>query len=475
MLFSSVEFLFVYLPFVLAVFTWLNRKNDGSSAVAFLGIASIFFYAWWDFRYVVLLGASIGWNWYIGRMLMLSPSRRVLTVGIAADLALLGYFKYANFFASVATDVSGWDMQLQQIVIPLGISFFTFTQIAFLVDAYKGKVIEKGVLNYILFVTFFPHLIAGPVLHHKEMMPQFAHIQGKRADPGMMANGLFLLTVGLFKKLIIADNLASYVDPAFANVGILQIMDAWTAAVGYSLQLYFDFSAYSEMAMGIGMLFGVSLPINFNSPYRSTNIAEFWKRWHMTLSRFLRDYLYIPLGGNRHGLARMIAALWLTMVLGGIWHGAGWQFIVWGLMHGTLLVIHRLWQQVGLRMPAWPGRLLTFGFVMMAWVMFRAQSVSDCLLIWKKMAGLDGIVLPVAFREFKIHGIQTALSPTINGIEIFVMIVMVVYCMTNANVHEVWEKWSTAPRKRYAAAVVSMGLFSFFTLNRTSSFLYFQF
>jgi alginate O-acetyltransferase complex protein AlgI len=475
MLFNSTEFLFLFLPFVLGIFTWLNRMKEGQSAVAFLGAASLFFYGWWDPRYLVLIAVSMCWNWVIGKKMMSLKSKTLLTIGIVINLLALGYFKYANFLVSTAADLTSLKIGISQIVLPLGISFFTFTQIAFLVDAYKGEVKEKGILNYILFVTFFPHLIAGPVLHHKEMMPQFAQIQGKKPDSLMVSNGLFLLVLGLFKKLIIADNLAKYVDPAFMNVGVLEIMDAWTAAVGYSLQLYFDFSAYSEMAMGIGMLFGIVLPKNFNSPYKATDVADFWKRWHMTLSRFLRDYLYIPLGGNRNGLERMLLALWLTMLLGGIWHGAGWQFIVWGAMHGTLLVIHRLWRNAGLNMNDWIGRILTFLYVMMAWVMFRAQSVGDAIKIWKKMFGLEGIVLPVAYRGVNFHGIKTAISPTINGVEIYVMLVIIVFCMTNKNVHDVWEVWSVNPKRRYAALLTGLGLVSFFSLNQVASFLYFQF
>ena len=475
MLFNSVEFLFIYLPIVLGGFTWLNRRRDGQWAVAFLGLASIGFYAWWDVRYVVLLLASMAWNFWCGTQLMKRPSKQLLSGAITVNLLFLGYYKYANFFVSSIVPLTGYSFSIEQIVLPLGISFFTFTQIAFLVDAYRGVVKEKGALNYALFVTFFPHLIAGPVLHHKEMMPQFASLQGRKPQALMVGNGMFLLMMGLFKKLVVADNLAQYVDPAFANVNVMEIMDAWTAAIGYSLQLYFDFSAYSEMAMGISMMFGIVLPINFNSPYKATNIADFWKRWHMTLSRFLRDYLYIPLGGNRHGAVRMFAALWITMLLGGIWHGAGWTFIVWGAMHGTMLVIHRLWERARFSMGDWMGRVLTFSYVMLAWVMFRASSVSDALTLWKKMAGLDGIVLPVAFSDLKAYGIRSSLSPTINGLEIFVMVVMVVFCMTNKNVHDVWKEWSLTPKRRYAAAVIGVGLVSFFHLNRASSFIYWAF
>ena len=474
MLFNSYEFLFLFLPITLGVFTWLNRKRGGQSAVAFLGAASIFFYGWWDFRYVGLLGASIMWNWWVGNSLMEVPSKRRLALGVGVNLLLLGYYKYANFFAAVTLEATGFDAGLSKIVLPLGISFFTFTQIAFLVDAYRGQVKEKGLLNYVLFVSFFPHLMAGPVLHHKEMMPQFAVLQGNRPQAQMVANGLVLLVAGLFKKLVVADYIARYVDPAFANVGTMQIMDAWTATVGYTMQLYFDFSGYSEMAMGIAMLFGIRLPLNFNSPYKAADIADFWKRWHMTLSRFLRDYLYIPLGGNRHGFSRMLLALGLTMVLGGFWHGAGWQFIVWGALHGSMLIAHRLWSRAGLSMPDWLGRALTFMGVMLAWVMFRANSVGDGLLVWKKMAGLDGFVLPVVYRSAEVAGLHTEVSPFINGIEIYCLVVVVTFCMTTRNVHEVWESWAV-PKTRHLVGLITMAAVSCFAVNGGGMFVYWQF
>jgi len=474
MLFNSVEFLFLFLPITLAGFLWLNRAKDGRSAVAFLVVASLFFYGWWDWRYVALIVSSMLWNWWLGNKLSTSPSRQVLAVGIAANLLVLGYYKYANFFVDVTAQLSGLDFAMAKVVLPIGISFYTFTQIAFLVDAHRGIVREKGLLDYALFIMFFPQLIAGPILHHKEMMPQFAALQGRQPEASVVAGGLFLLFLGLFKKMVIADNLAAYVDPAFANVSVLHIMDAWTAALGYTLQLYFDFSAYSEMAMGLSMLFGITLPLNFNSPYKATNIADFWKRWHMTLSRFLRDYVYIPLGGNRNGFATMLLALWATMFLGGLWHGAGWTFIVWGMMHGSLLVLHRLWQRAGMSMPAWPGRLLTFAFVVMAWVMFRANTVGDAVHMWETMLGLNGIVLPPQYAKLGLPA-ATAVSPTINGVEIWAMVILIVFCMTQKNVHEVWNDWSRNPGIRHAAAVTMVAMFSFFSLNRVSSYLYWQF
>ena len=474
MLFNSYEFLFAFLPIALGGFFWLNRARTGQSAVTFLAVASVVFYAWTDYRYVLLLGASIVWNWMIGRRLSTEPSKGLLVVGIAGNVLALAYYKYGAFFANAVASGLGWGTDFRAVALPLGISFFSFTQIAFLVDAYRGAARERGIANYVLFVTFFPHLVAGPVLHHKEMMPQFAAIQGNRPDARTVANGLFLLAVGLFKKLIVADYIARLVDPAFANVGALQIMDAWTATLGYTLQLYFDFSAYSEMAMGIALLFGISLPKNFNSPYKAADIADFWKRWHMTLSRFLRDYLYIPLGGNRRGYARMLAALLITMVLGGLWHGAGWQFIAWGGIHGFLLVGHRLWRDSGASLPDWLGRTITFVAVMLAWVMFRAASVQDGLLIWRKMFGLDGVVLPVVYRSVENLGVRTEVSPFINGIEIYCLIVLAAFCMSSRNVHEVWESWA-APRRRHIVGLTAMTLASLFVVNRASSFLYWSF
>lgn len=471
MLFNSYEFLFLFLPVTVAGFAWLNRKPEGRHAVAFMCAASIVFYGWWDYRYLALLSASILWNWWIGTRLIDAPSSRRLAAGITVNLLVLGYYKYANFFVSTAVDLTGADWHVQNIVLPLGISFFTFTQIAFLVDAHQGKVGEKGFLNYVLFVTFFPHLMAGPILHHKEMMPQFAHLQGKRPEPKVVAQGLFLLVVGLFKKVVVADTLARYVDAPFANVASMQIMDAWTATLGYTLQLYFDFSGYSEMAMGIALLFGIALPLNFNSPYKANNIADFWKRWHMTLSRFLRDYLYIPLGGNRRGFATMLFALAATMVLGGLWHGAGWQYLVWGALHGALLIAHRLWTRAGFRLPAWLGRAITFTCVLFAWVMFRANNVRDGLLIWKKMLGLDGIVLPVAFRAAETGSITTAVSPFINGVEIAFMAVLLCFCMTCRNVHEHWDTWAV-PRRRRAFALTALAAVAMFSVNAGSQFLY---
>jgi D-alanyl-lipoteichoic acid acyltransferase DltB (MBOAT superfamily) len=474
MQFNSIEFLFIFLPATLLGFYLLNNRAGSRAGVAWLAMASLAFFAWWDARYLALIGASMAWNWWMGTRIAATKSKTLLVAAVAVDLAVLGYYKYANFFVDIVGQATGETLVWSKVVLPLGISFFTFTQIAFVVDAFRGKVIERSPLNYLLFVTYFPHLVAGPILHHSEMMPQFETLQGKRPDARVIASGLFLLLVGLFKKVVIADSIAKYVDPAFANVGVLQIMDAWTAALGYTLQLYFDFSAYSEMAMGMSLLFGVSLPLNFNSPYKATDISDFWKRWHMTLSRFLRDYVYIPLGGNRHGFGRTIAALVATMLLGGLWHGAGWTFIAWGAMHGAMLVSHRLWKKAGGNIGEWPGRVLTMTGVLAAWVVFRADSLKDALTIWRKMLGMDGIVLPSAFRGLRYEAVKISLSPLINGTEIIVLLVLLVFCMTQKNVHEMWASMQ-APRWRQVGVLWAMATCVMFMINSNAHFIYWNF
>lgn len=468
-LFNSVEFLLLFLPATLALFFWVNRGKYARYSVMMLVAASLFFYGWWDVRYVALLVTSITLNWGVGCLLTIRPNRGMLFAAITANLAVLGYFKYFNFFIGALTG------EVASIVLPLGISFFTFTQIAYLVDASRGEVKETNFASYALFVTFFPHLIAGPLLHHKEMIAQFDVMKGRRPTSEMVGHGLFLLIVGLFKKVVIADSLARYVEPIYGHVATIEIVDAWTATIGYALQLYFDFSAYSEMAMGAALLFGVRLPVNFNSPYRAASISEFWTRWHITLSRFLKDYLYIPLGGNRHGQARMYAALFITMLLGGLWHGAGMQFLIWGGMHGVFLVIHKAWHKTGRAMGEGAGRFLTFTSVLLAWVMFRAASVSDAVQIWKKMFGLDGVVVPIAYQGLVdyLPGLKVAMSPAINGLELLWMLPLVVFCMEARNVHEALA--AGVPSWRKTAAVGGMAFIALFCINTPSSFQYFQF
>ncbi len=409
MLFNSYEFLFGFLPVTLLLYFLLGRRGTGLAAIGFLAAASLFFYGWWNPIYLPLLGGSVIFNFLVGRRLSANPQqvpgdKAALWFGVGANLALLGYFKYAGFFVGNANSAFGLGLAVPHIILPLGISFFTFTQIAYLADAYRKEVREYRFLHYALFVTFFPHLLAGPVLHHAEVMPQFAKRETFHVSAENFAVGLTIFAVGLFKKVVLADGISEFATPVFeaARGGqTLTLLAAWGGTLSYTFQIYFDFSGYSDMAVGLARLFGIVFPANFNSPYKATSVIDFWRRWHMTLSRFLRDYLYIPLGGGHCRPLRRHANLMATMLLGGLWHGAGWTFVVWGGLHGLYLVINHLWRSFRERhlsatpFPAglgrWLARLLTFLAVVVAWVFFRADSMTSAVAILKGMAGLNGV------------------------------------------------------------------------------------
>lgn len=415
MLFNSYIFIFAFLPIVFFGFFRIGR---GSHALAslWLAVASLFFYGWWDIRFVSLLLGSIVFNYSAGYLIghkiarsSVRQSKVLLASAVSANLILLGYFKYANFFAENLSSLAGASLSLGEVILPLGISFFTFTQIAFLVDTYQGKVKEYNFVHYTLFVTYFPHLIAGPVLHHKEMMPQFAKRNVCHLDWGNVAVGLSIFVLGLAKKVLIADSLAEFATPIFGSVaagGQPMLFEAWVGALAYTLQLYFDFSGYSDMAIGLSLMFNVRLPMNFNSPYKATSIIDFWRRWHMTLSRFLRDYLYIPLGGSRNGKFQRYLNLMITMLLGGLWHGAGWTFVIWGGLHGFYLIVNHAWRGFKEKMRWGHGGslmklsagALTFLAVVVGWVFFRADSFSSASTMLHGMAGLNGVSLPASLE-----------------------------------------------------------------------------
>ena len=395
MLFTTAAFLLLFLPVTLLGFYAIGRRSP-QGAAAWLMLASVFFYGYWMPEFVLLLLGSITVNFILGQRIVsslrqgrLTGARRWFILGIVLNLAALAYFKYANFFIENLDALFGVDWQLGKIILPIGISFYTFTQIAFLFDAHAGKVNEANPLHYGLFVTYFPHLIAGPVLHHAQMMPQFADASIYRPQADRLIGGLAILALGLFKKVVLADGIAPYADAVFGapETGAMPgLGEAWVGALAYSLQLYFDFSGYSDMAIGLSWMFNVRLPFNFDSPYRAQNIADFWRRWHISLSNFLRDYLYIPLGGNRGGETRRYLNLAVTMVLGGLWHGASWLFVAWGALHGTYLVVnhgYRAWLGPALlarlqSIRAYRGACwaLTLLAVVVAWVFFRAVSVA---------------------------------------------------------------------------------------------------
>jgi len=398
MLFNSYQFIFLFLPIALIGYFALGRFGN-LAAVIWLALASLVFYSASNWQFVLLLLlllASVAFNYAIGLLLITNRQRivprfTVLTIGVAADLLVLGYFKYAGFLAANLDAIFSTGLTLD-ILLPVGISFYTFTQIAFLVDAYRGNVARYALPHYALFVTYFPHLIAGPILHHRDMIPQFERAEAKRPDAHLILCGLIIFAIGLFKKTCLADGIQPLVAPAFG--GNTPLFDqAWIGALAYTFQLYFDFSGYSDMAIGISLMFGIFLPLNFNSPYKATSIVDFWRRWHMTLSQFLRDYLYIPLGGNRHGRTLRYVNLMITMVLGGLWHGAAWTFVAWGALHGAYLCINHAWNNFGPRIALrFEGAanaaafILTFLSVVVAWVFFRADSISSAVYVLSRMA-----------------------------------------------------------------------------------------
>jgi alginate O-acetyltransferase complex protein AlgI len=397
MLFSSYTFLFQFLPATVLAFAAARRHSPRAGIMVLAG-ASLFFYGAWRPIYLLLLIASIAMNFSLGlRMNDPLRCRAIGTLGLVINLAVLCYFKYTGFLLDTVSDLSGIPLPFSSIILPLGISFFTFQQIAYLVDIMRGAKVERDIVSYTLFVSFFPHLIAGPLVHHAEMIPQFKRGRtGRSAILG--ARGLAIFAAGLFKKVVIADNLVQFVSPVFAHLdtgGGVTMPWAWLATLAYTLQIYFDFSGYSDMAVGLALLFGIRLPVNFRSPYQAASIVEFWRRWHITLSRFLRDYLYIPLGGNRLGEQRRYINLMVTMLLGGLWHGAGWNFLVWGGLHGVYLSINHLWRGWrGERRASTSGLttkglswLVTFFAVVIAWVFFRAKTIAEA---WLMLGGLFG-------------------------------------------------------------------------------------
>ena len=401
MVFASYEFIFLFLPVVLAGYVVAARAGF-TWILGWLVAASLFFYAWWNPAYLPLLIGSILFNFVIGHLIdrYRGPRRRLafglLVAGIAGNLGLLAYYKYAGFFLSSVAAATGTHWSTTDIVLPVGISFFTFQQIAYLVDTWRAQARETSLLRYSLFVTFFPQLIAGPIVHHREMLPQFRQREGPLLRQDDLALGLAFFAAGLFKKTIIADSLAVPANAAFAAAEAgetLHFFLAWQGTLAYTFQIYFDFSGYSDMAVGLARMFGIRLPFNFDSPYKAASIIDFWRRWHMTLSRFLRDYLYIPLGGNRRGAARRHANILITMLLGGLWHGAGWTFLAWGALHGAYLVVNHLWRALRPR-PAgrwWSralGRGLTFLAVAVAWVFFRAETFDGAFAILQGMVNL---------------------------------------------------------------------------------------
>ncbi|MEZ5503649.1 MAG: MBOAT family O-acyltransferase [Halioglobus sp.] len=519
MLFNSYEFIFLFLPLSAFGYFLCARYLAMETALGFLVLASLFFYAYWKPVYLILLLFSIGFNFVVGRIISRFDNwkkRSVFIFGIAVNLALLGYFKYANFFTDNLNSLIGTDWNLGHIFLPLAISFFTFQQISYLVDAWQGSTHEYNLLHYSLFVCFFPQLIAGPIVHHREVIPQFMNRDNLNPTWANFAVGISIFAIGLFKKTVLADSLAEHVgavyDPGAAQLDV-DFFRAWGSSLAYTFQLYFDFSGYCDMAVGASRIFGIRLPVNFFSPYKATSIIEFWRRWHMTLSHFLRDYLYIALGGNRKGTIRRYANLLLTMLLGGLWHGAGWPFVIWGGLHGVYLIINHGWHNLlrllgvkisHLSLYKYSSWLITFIAVVFSWVYFRAPTLAQANKIVLAMLGMSGFQLPsgIIARLGAVGGhlAELGLMPTHGGGAELVtnylwIAIAALIALLMPNVAQIFARhdpvlyendkvfrdiraarfFSWSYSTRWAVAIAAALVAGILTLQQVSEFLYFQF
>ncbi len=504
MLFNSHEFIFLFFPVVFLFFFWIAKRSHHLAAL-WLAVVSLFFYAWWNPQYLLLLLISILFNYAMGCAIShsinsiekVSQTKFILAIAVGFNLLVLGYFKYSDFFIDIANTSSGTNWQLNHLILPLGISFFTFTQIAFLVDVYRGIAREYNFVHYLLFVTYFPHLIAGPVLHHKQMMPQFNMPATYRANQDNINIGLTYFTIGFAKKVLLADSLSDFVIPVFEAArdgNEISFFTSWIGIIAYSFQLYFDFSGYSDMAIGLSKMFGIDLPVNFNSPYKAQNIIEFWKRWHMTLSQFLRDYLYIVLGGNRCGWIRRYLNIIITMFLGGLWHGANWTFVIWGLLHGIYIVINHAWRlmfpRVAIRRYVFFSIFSTYLCVTVAWVFFRADSLTSSIIVLKGLLGLNGISLPVTLSWMYPHverlpfvvrfdGFSPELAVPVASTSIaiwFAFSGLIVWLLPNTQ--EIIARFRSLHSRRNLIGSGLLGILfalSVLSISSVSEFLYFQF
>ncbi|MDH5216061.1 MAG: MBOAT family protein [Gammaproteobacteria bacterium] len=487
MLFGTFEFIFVFLPLVFLGYYFIIEKTSKVSSLPaiFLVLASFAFYSWWNPVYLPILIGSIIANYFFGSLMNYRLHAKLfLYIGVSANLCLLGYFKYFGFFLENANFVFSTNILFEELLLPLGISFFTFQQIAYLIDCYRGRYVERDFIRYSLFVTFFPQLIAGPIVHHSEMMPQFKGRHKHKEIYEFVAKGIFVFSIGLFKKVVIADTFALWANAGFSNTSSLTLVDSWVSVFAYTFQLYFDFSGYADMAMGIALLFCIRLPINFNSPYKALNIRDFWRNWHMTLSRFLRDYVYIPLGGSKNGNFKTYRNLFLTFVLGGVWHGAGWNFFLWGAMHGIALIVFHVWSSGNIVLPKLFSWFITFLYVCLAWVFFRAETFQDAVNIFSAMIGLNGFMpnsadLAVTGNIDFFQYYSLMVFEATGKFELILSLLIAVFafyvCFFSPNSIEKMEKFKPSYYRMFLCA--ASFLFSFLLMNSlpTTEFLYYDF
>lgn len=470
MLFNSFEFIFVFLPIVLLSYFSLNRLNLHQWAKGVLVLASLYFYAFFNTSYLPIIVSSILVNYgvAVGMRKWDGITKKVLFgIGLLFNLGMLGYFKYTDFMIENVNALFNTNYTLKNILLPLGISFFTFQQLAFVVDTYKNKGRLPKFLDYCNFVTFFPQLIAGPIVLPEEMLPQFEDKANRNPRAKNLFDGIFIFSVGLAKKVIIADSIA-----VFANAGYnldlphYTMAEAWLISLSYTFQLYFDFSGYCDMAIGIGKMFNINLPLNFNAPYRATNFQDFWRRWHITLNRFLTQYVYIPLGGSRRKEVRVYFNIGIVFLISGIWHGAGWTFIVWGICHGIGVMIHRIWKKKGYSMPSWLGMFITFFFVNILWVLFRADNMHEAWVIISSM--FDN-------HQFYLSPAYTSHLPSIlpNSVNMMILFFAMLAGVIGPTAYQLCNDYGWYRAKQAVTVICFVGGVLF--ISRVVTFLYFNF
>ena len=460
MLFNSYEFILLFLPITFFVYFYLNSKKQVLASKIFLVSASLFFYSWWNPIYLPLILGSMIFNFYIGESLGRKSTKKMLTFGIVGNVALLGYFKYTDFFIENFNWALNKDVDLLHLALPLAISYFTFQQIAFLVDSYRGETKEYNFLNYSIFITFFPQLLMGPIVHHKEMMPQFETKWKLYINWENVALGFFIFAIGLAKKTLIGDPLTDYAQYAFNNAKELSSIEAWYASTSYVLSYYFDLSGYADMAIGIGKMFNIDIPKNFNSPYKARNFADYWKRWHITLSRFLGDYIYKSLGGNKNLVIVMYMNIMITFFVSGFWHGAGWNFVVWGLLNGIFVVMAHMMRKANLKMNLYLAWFLMFIGLILTRILFVADSFSDAWYVTYTLFDISNL------RFDNLYYIDPYLQS-------FYLVLALGLAVGAKNSMELAENFK--PNKKYLFYTIILLTASLFTFSSAKEFLYFQF
>lgn len=486
MLFNSYIFVFVFFPICLVGYYGLLKNGKSEAAKVFLTVVSLWFYGYFNLSYLLIMVCSIAGNYLFHRLLSREPRKAVMILAVALNLGVLFYFKYFDFFLDTVNVAFGTDFVLRGILLPLGISFFTFQQISFIVDTYRGEVADCSLSEYALFVSFFPQLIAGPIVNHNEMLPQFRAFGKKKADWEQIAGGFALFVLGLAKKVLLADTFGAGVDYGYENLALLGRGDAALVIFFYALQLYFDFSGYCDMAAGIGGMLGIEIPVNFNSPYKAVNIVDFWKRWHITLNRFFTKYVYIPLGGNRKGQGRMYLNFLVVFFLSGLWHGAGFHFLVWGMLHGVLYVVTRFWQrhvpQNKHRVMTVLSQIATFLYVSVAWVYFRAESIAQAntLLktVWKGEAKKISLDLAECLQPDEFWYVLKVLHLDNLSFSRYILMFVILaaglyFSMAGRNAKERVARLKYGPVS--AAVLVVLAVWCILSFSGVSTFLYFNF